>query len=250
MDRKNENSYCKNNRIRTKLLLFIDNEIQIKIKQNKQNLKFNCEEKSQIQITFEETFSQKEIEKYGFSSSNITKTKKNDNSDKSFSTVDNSSNKNKKKSKQKERGINHPKTFVKEDNLPNKLLNNVCFHKKIYTIKNLSKQSSTFLILIKKKIGAKYLKNLCYNLKVCKNDKKPVKQCESINIKSKLLSLTKDKKAPKNSNKLIIPKSQKSNICSTSLFKKQQKENFIINTKRRNYGKSSHSLLIKFKSKE
>ena len=84
------NSYCKNNRIRSKLLLFIDDEIQSKIKQNTQNLYFKCEDETQIGITFEETFTHKLTNKYDFSSSNIPILRKIDNSDKSFSTVDDS----------------------------------------------------------------------------------------------------------------------------------------------------------------
>ena len=52
-----QNSYYKYNRIRTKLLLFIDKEIQSKIKQNNKNFKFNYQD--EIKINFEETFSQK-----------------------------------------------------------------------------------------------------------------------------------------------------------------------------------------------
>ena len=248
MKMNTQNSYCKNNRIRTKLLLFIDNEIQNKIKQNNKKLKINCEEVFQVQITFEEIFTQKEIEKYGFSSSNITISKKNDNSDKSFSTVDNSPNKIKKKSKQNERGINYLKTFAKEDNLPNKLLNNVCFHKKIPSIKNQSSHSSTFLILVKQKIGAEYLKHLCNNLKMCKNYKKFVKRIKSINIKNnKLFNLIKDKKSFKKSNEIKLKKTKNNNQYRSSLFKKTEKGNFVINLKNKIF---PNSTIIKIKQKE
>ena len=242
-----QNSYCKNNRIRTKLLLFIDNEIQNKIKQNNKKLKINCEEVFQVQITFEEIFTQKEIEKYGFSSSNITNLKKNDNSDKTISTFDNSSNKIKKKSTQKERDIYHPKTFAKEDNLQNKLLN-VSFHKKISSIKKQSSHSSSFLILVKQKIGAEYLKHLCNNLKMCKNYKKPVKRIKSIIVnKTKLFNLSKDKKPSKKSNEIKLKKAKNDNQHKSSLFRKTQKGNFIINSKNKIF---INSTLIKNKQKE
>ena len=47
-----KNPYLRNNKIRTKLLLFIDNEIKSKIKQNHKNLKFNCENGIQVRISF------------------------------------------------------------------------------------------------------------------------------------------------------------------------------------------------------
>ena len=51
------NSYFRNNKIRTKLLLFIDNEIQTKIKQNNRYLKYNWEDETVFRISFEENFS-------------------------------------------------------------------------------------------------------------------------------------------------------------------------------------------------
>ena len=71
-----QNPYFKNNRIRTKLLLFIDNEIQSKLKQNIQNLKSNCKNENQIKINLEETFNQKPIKKYFFSFQILIKLKK------------------------------------------------------------------------------------------------------------------------------------------------------------------------------
>ena len=196
-------SYFKNNRIRTKLLLFIDNEIQSKLKQNIQNLKFNCKNENLIKINLEETFTQKPIKKYFFSFSNIDKIKKNENSNKSLSTVDDSPNKIKEKSSKK-RYIIHFKTYAKEDNYSNKLIN-ISFDKKIYSIKNLFKQSSTFLILQKPKNSFEYLKILCNNFKICKNNKKTVKRIRSINLKKyKLLDF--NKKINKKSNEIKLKK--------------------------------------------
>ena len=148
-----KNSYYKYNRIRTKLLLFIDNEIQSKIKRNNKNLKFNCED--EIKISFEETFTQKKTNKYDFHSSNVLKIKKNDILDKSLSTIDISPNKNTKKSYRNGKVNTRSKTLNKEDNCTNNIF---CFKKKLYSIKNLQKQSSTFLILSKQRNEAEYLK--------------------------------------------------------------------------------------------
>ena len=244
-------SYLRNNRIRTKLLLFIDNEIQSKIKQNNQNLKFNCEDESQIKICFEETFTQKQTEKYDFSSSDLLKSKKNLNSDKSFSTVDDSPKKIPEKS-YKKRCSNHSKTLMKECKHSKKLFDDtICFHKKIYSIKNILRQSSTFLILPKQKKGVEYLKTLCKNLKLSKSDKKSIKRIRSIsNTKSKLLSLSKDKKNLKKSNEIKLQKSKKDNEYIYSLFKKPQKDSFALNSKKKISRKSTNLVLIKNKHKE
>ena len=237
-------SYFKNNQIRTKLLLFIDNEIQSKVKQNIYKLKFNFEDETRI--SFEETYSQKQINKYGFSSSNILETKINVNSDKSISTIEDSSNKVKKQLYRKGRDNSHCTSINKEGNFPNKLLNNtIHFHRKYYSIKNLSRQSSTFLILPKQKNAVEYLKSLCENLKICKHDKKPVKHTKSTTIKSKLFNFSKDKKDRKKSNKIKLPKSN-NNVYSYSLFRKSQKENFVSNSKHRISGKSANSVFVKF----
>ena len=233
------NSYIKFNQIRTKLLLFIDNDIQSKIKH--QNLKFKCED--EIKISFEESFIQKQADKYDFPSS--LKTKKNDDSDKSLSTIDVSSNKIPEKSNQKERVNIHAKTFAKVCNRPNKLSNNiVCFNRKVYSIKNLSKQSSTFLILPKQKNAFEYLKNLCNNLKICKKHNKPPKNIRSISISPKFFDFIKDKKTLKKRRGIKMQKLTNDNLYSISLLKKSQKENFETNSKHRIYRKSTNSILI------
>ena len=242
------NSYIKNNRIRTKLLLFIDNEIQSKTKKNNKNLKFNCKNETSFKISFEETFTQKETIKYGFSFSNILITKKNDNSDKSVSTIDGSSNKIIKKSVKKNKSDIKFKSFSEEDNLSNKSLNIIiCFREKNYSIKNLSKQSSTFLILPKQKNATEYLKTLCNNLKICKKYKKPTKRNTSINIKTNLFDLSKDKKSPKKSNGTKFQKSKNNSQYTYSLFKKPQKRNFVFNPKNKI---STNSIFLKIKQKE
>ena len=242
---KVQNSYFKNNKIRSNLLLFIDNEIRSKIKQNNRNLKFKCEDENLFRISFEETFNQKENNKYDFLSPNILKTKKNDNSDKSFSTIDDSPNKINKKQYQKKRNNTHFRTFSKENNCSNKLLNTfICFDKKNYSIKNLLKQSSTFLILPRKKNAANYLKTLCNNLKICKKDKKPAKHNISCITKSELFEINKDKKLSKKSNELNLQKSKKDKHYSYSLFRKQQKNNFVFNSEDRI---SSNLILIEIK---
>ena len=250
----NKNStdfYSKHNRIRSKLLLFIDNEIQSKIKESNQNLKLNCEDEILIKISFEETFTQKQINNhYHSSSSSILKIRKNNNSDKSFSTIDNSPNKITKTSTKKIRN-SHSKTLIKKDTSTNKLFDNIiCFNEKVYSLKNVSRQSSTFLILPKQKKSAEYLKSLCNNLKICKNDKKPVKKFKTLSIKSKLLNLNQEKKSPNKPNKTKTLKFKKVNKNVYSLFRKSQKDNFEINSKLRTSRKLASSVLIKFKQKE
>ena len=236
------NSYFRNNKIRTKLLLFIDNEIQTKIKQNNRYLKYNWEDETVFRISFEENFTQKQINNYIFPISN---SKKNDNLHKSSSTIDVSSNKNTEKLQQNERGKSHSKTFTKEDNNTDKLVkNNFCFHKKIYSIKNLSRQSSTFLILPKQKSAAEYLKTLCNSLKIRKINKKPVVHLRSITINTKLFDLNNDNKVHRKSNELKIRKSKKDNLYTYSLFKKAQKGNLLITSKKRISRKSTNSILI------
>ena len=242
------NSYCKNNRIRSKLLLFIDNEIQTKIKQNTQNIFFKCEDETQIGITFEETFTHKQINKFDLSSSNIPMLKKFDNSDKSFSTVDDSPNKMSKNSNQKKRNNIHYKTFSNENKCSNKSSNNIInFNKKNYSIKNLIKQSSTFLILPKQKNATEYLKNLCNNLKICKIHKNPAKHNASIIFKSKLFNLNRDDKSPKKLSQIKLKKSKKDNKYSYSLFRKSKKKNSVLNSKNNIY---ANSILIEIKQKE
>ena len=244
-------SYCKINRIRTKLLLLIDSEIQSKIKQNHRNLKYKYEDENLFRVSFEETFIHKQDIKYDFSSSIILNSKKIDNSGKSFLTTEDSTNKITEKSQEKEKNNIRSKTLSKECNNSNKLINNViCSRKKIYSIKNITKQSSTFLILSKQKNGAKYLKNLCNNIKICKNSKKSVKQIRPININSKLLDLSKVKKATRKSNELKIQKSKNdSNLYTFSLFRKSNKKNILINLKHRNSGKSTNFIFIAKKQK-
>ena len=240
------NSYYKNNRIRTKLLLLIDNEIQSKIKQNNKNLKYKYEDENFFKISFEETFIQNQNNKFDFCSSVILKSKKYDNSGKSFLTTDDSTNKINEKSQEKERDSIHSKTLSKKYNSSNKLLNNVIhFHKKIYSIKNISRQSSTFLILPKQKNGFEYLKNLCNSIKKSKHSKKSAKYIRSNNIKTKLFDLSNDKKINRESNEIKMQKSIKdTNLYSFSLFRKSNKRNILINSKHRISGKSTNSIFI------
>ena len=230
--------YSKYNQVRSKLLLFIDNEIQSKIKQNNQNVKFNCA--SKIEISFEETFTQKQIDKYDFSFSNILKPKKKDSSNKSFSTNDNSSNKITNKSFQKVRGSNHSKIL---ETHPSKIFNDsICINKKFYSIKNLPKQSSTFYILNNQKKAEKYLKTLCNSLKMRKISK-PLIHNRSISISTNFFDFSKIKKTKK-LNGIKILKSKKDNLYNFLLFRKSLKGNFLSNSKKLISGKSTHSILI------
>ena len=126
------------------------------------------------------------------------------------------------------------------------LENIICFKKKFYSIKNLSKQSSTFLILLKQKNVDEYLTNLCNCLKICKNNKKTATHIRSISISTKLINFNEDKKTTKKSNEIKIPKSKKdnNNIYTFSLFRKSQKGNLATNTKKRISGKSTNSIFV------
>ena len=252
MSANTRNFYFRNNKIRSKLLLFIDNEVQSKIKQNNQNIKFKLENESLIKICFEETFTQKKAKKRDFSILSTLKTKKTENSDKSVSTIDDTSNKITVKSPLKKWGITHSKTLSGEEiRQNNKILDNkICYNEKVYSIKTLSKHSSTFLILPKRKNAAEYLKNLCNNLKICKNGKKPIKKSESININRKSLNLGQNKKVTKKQNKNKNRKSIIENRYNCSLFKKQQKENIFINPKNQISRKSVYSVCVKFLKNE
>ena len=250
MNKNTKNLYYRNNQIRAKLLLFIDKEIQSKIKQNNKNLKFKCINESLTKINFEETFTHKKTKKRHFSFSNTLKTKNTDNSEKSVSTIDDTSNKTSVKL-HKKKNITHSRTLSREkDGRSNKLINNViCFDKKIYSIKNISKRSSAFLILPKQKNAAEYLKNLCNNLKISKNKKKPIQKCGTVKIKNKRFNLSQDKKVSKKSNKNLNPKSKIENQYTYSLFRKPQNENILINPKPI-HRKSVNSVCIKLSKNE
>ena len=224
------NLYSKYNKIRTKLLLFIDNEIRTKMSQSNHHLKYNYNDETQLKISFEETFTQKKNNRHDLYSSNVLKTKQNDNLDKSISTVDISTNIFTAKSQQKNRGNIHSKTLNKVSNSQDKIFNNlICFNKKFYSIKNLSRQSSTFLILPNQKNAAEYLKNLCKNLKIIKSDKKPVRHIKSISIHDNFFNLSKDKKTRIRSIEFKKQKSIKENLHTYPLFNKSQKGNFVTN---------------------
>ena len=243
-----QNYHLKNIRIRTKLLLFIDNEIQSKIKQNNKNLKFKCE--AEIKIGFEETFTQKQSCKHVYSSSDLFETKKNDNSDKSLSTIDGSPNKVIKKSNIK-RSSTHSKTTIKKVNSSNKLLNNIVnLNEKNYAIKTQTKKLSALLKLNKQINASEYLKTLCNNLKISKINKRPIKQSQSINLKNKLFNFSQDKKTTRKSNKIKAEKSKKDNKCVHSLFRKPHRENSVVNSKHQVSRKVTGSFLIKFIHKE
>ena len=102
------------------------------------------------------------------------------------------------------------------------LNNNIRFNKRIYSIKNLSRQSSTFLILSKKTDAFEYLKNLCNSLKICKRLKKPIKYFKSVKSNAKESDLSNYKKTSIKSNEAKIQKMVKDNIYTYSLFKKSK----------------------------
>ena len=227
--------------------MFIDNEIRSK--QVNQNLKFNSNNEIQFKICFEETFVQKQNNKNDFPSSNIVKTNKKDNLNKSISPIVVSINKIPGKLRLKKSNNTHSKVYKKERIRSNKLSNNsFYFSKKFYSIKNVPKESRTFLVLNERKYATGYLKTLCNNLKKFKNNNKTEKHVGVINLKTKLVDLNQNKKVHKITNKIKNRKSKKSSQYIYPLFKKPLKKNFAMTSKYKN--SRANSVLIKIKQNE
>ena len=137
--------YSKRNNIRTKLLLYIDNEIHIKIK-NKLLPEINIDKinsASQIIINFEETYTQ---------SSNEDISKK-----KSTSTNDDSPKRVKILDEKIKRASTHAGTVKQQ--LANNIYSINSFNKRAFFISPIKKE------IISPKNGKKFLKKLCENLK-------------------------------------------------------------------------------------
>ena len=157
------------NKIRTKLLLFIDQEIQSKIKQNKlkDNLRKYHESKLfnhvktyayQPNIVFMSTIN-------NFDFSNAKNKQKRKNSKNSCSTFEITPNNNNILSQTGENSVNVcDLNFTKRKKISH--YNSICFHEKYYSIKRNIRHSSTFQIYKKPKTDKKYLKDLCSNFKI------------------------------------------------------------------------------------
>ena len=158
------------NKVRTKLLLFIDKEIQCQKKNHNPSFSVtNYEEKTQY-IVIEQIYTQKKTEFIFSSFESKPKILKIQNSKNTFSTCNDTPTNNKV-------------------NSFNKVVN---FENKIYSVNKKLRQSSTFLIFEKPKIDKNYLKFVCDSLKL------PKKNC--INT----FKPTRIKNLKKNSNKLNI----------------------------------------------
>lgn len=157
------------NKIRTKLLLFIDQEIQSKIKENKlkDNLRKYHESKLfnhvktyayQPNIVFMSTIN-------NFDFSNAKNKQKRKNSKNSCSTFEITPNNNNILSQTGENSVNVcDLNFTKRKKISH--YNSICFHEKYYSIKRNIRHSSTFQIYKKPKTDKKYLNNLCDKLKI------------------------------------------------------------------------------------
>ena len=137
------------NKIRTKLLLFIDKEIQSQKKNYILPISKNNHEEKNSCIIIEEAYSQKKAEIIFSDLGFLSKTIKNENTKKTFSTCNDTP-------------LNTTK--VKDFN------NIIYLEDKKYSINKKVKPSSTFIIFEKPKIDKKYLKALCGNLKLSKKN--------------------------------------------------------------------------------
>ena len=154
------------NKIRTKLLLFIDTEIQ----NQKHKFLLKNQEQNQIYINFEETYIQKE-EKNFFSFSEkskpllteINKNSKKSNPNNAFICSNKNSQSETIGNKNKSCSSNNFQFFN----------TNICYHNKKYLLKRNSKISSAMIIKRKQKIDDQFLKNICENLKITSKKQKP-----------------------------------------------------------------------------
>ena len=163
-------TFSQANKIRSKLLLFTDQEIQSKIKQNK--LKDNLEKYQKIKLC------QYYIKTYSYQTntvfmsclnmsdlSNLKKRKKTTNSENSFSTCEITPS---SKNLLTESGENLFNVHYLNSSLQknSSYYSRIFFRQKCYSIKRDLKPSSTFQIYKKPKTDKKYLKNLCDSLKI------------------------------------------------------------------------------------
>ena len=193
--------YSVRNNIRTKLLLFIDNEIQTKIK-NKLLPEFNTEKInsiSQIIINFEETYTQ-------YSNNEISK--------KSDSTNDDSPKKipnNEIKTKRTSRFVGTVK-----QKFENGFDSFKFFNGKIFSISPVKKEITS------PKKGKKFLKKLCENLKMTEK-----KERYHVNSNRTIITLCKidvDDCEKKNNNSNNSSKIKSNNFANIKIKKEKKKE--------------------------
>ena len=199
------------NKIRTKLLLFIDQEIQSKIKQKK--LFYNLQNEEQKNIILyphtDEIYSQHQNTHFVSFSNFEEKTSKNDiklkkirrNSRQSISTcLATPINKDVsfKSRESKNISVCYGNSICKK-NFYNYTLayNNIINIKKnCYSIKKVLKPSSTFQIYKKPKTDRKYLKNLCNSFKIIKKNDFPFNKQMKSRLSSVISKFNRRESAP------------------------------------------------------
>ena len=161
-------SFSTANKIRTKLLLFIDQEIQLKIKQNKLKNNFQKYDKTKFCKSHTKTYSYQpniifmnSINSYDFSNSKNEQKYKD--SKHSFSTCEITPS---DKNILAQFVENSDNVHYLPDHKKTSCYNIISFRQKCYLIKKGFKPSSTFQIYQKPKTDKKYLNNLCDKLKI------------------------------------------------------------------------------------
>ena len=195
--------YSKANSIRTKLLLYIDKELQSR-KNNNTTLfnKLNKKKEKFHYINFEENYSQQNNEKF-CNNFGFQQKKLNNDPNRLNSTCD------------------ITPTSVKSKNFSS----TIHIKDKTYSIRKTSKHSSTFQIFEKPKIGKDYLKFLCNNLKTTY-----IHSDSPINIKRLKISHHKNSE---NDNK-EIPASLCKKVKFSKLLNKKKSTEDNINMKNHN----------------
>ena len=238
--------YAKANKIRTKLLLFIDNEI----KANKNN-KISNEKEDLFEIKLEESFTYREMDGIYFSFNpnpkklnifehviiSLGKKSQNDSHFDSISTVDSSRQENSTFE------IGNSKTFSKIPQKPNKKILNINKRKRTSWKRRMINQSCFFIDFLnsdcdfepksnkkikKIKKDKNFLKNLCNNFKNIKKRKKVLASCRNStkNIEGNINIIE------------IINENKKTNFNKEVVVYKDIIENFNEN----NIGKNNFSI--------
>ena len=163
-------TFFKANKVRTKLLLFIDQEIQFKIKNNELKNNILKYDKTKFCQNHVKTYTYQPNQIFLFSMnmfdfSNFKKEKKIADSKKSFSTCEDTPESNNILT-QPEENLFNIHYLNSSLNKKTSYYDNILFRKKYYSIHQKSKHSSTFQIYEKPKADKKYLKNLCNSLKI------------------------------------------------------------------------------------
>ena len=207
-------NYLIANKIRTKLLILIDTEIQ----NQKHKFILKNQEQSQIYINFEETYTQKEKKNYfTFNEKSkpllteINQNSKKQSSNNAFTYPNKNSQSNIIGNKNKSYSSNNFQFFS----------SNICYNNKKYLLKRNSKISSAMIVNRKQKTDDQFLKNMCKNLKIISKKQKP----QNIN-----------KNFFKNNNKYIKYRSARKIIC---IEKEKRRNSFASMSPNKNVDKIS-----------